>query len=88
MSDAANATGRTADEKRIAELQTKVESLEHAIGAVIACLVRVGIEGRAISLNDCEVLGLPPRMGAIGIPKEAANILRRYVAEARNAERD
>ena len=74
--------------KRVTELEAKVESLEQAIGAIIACLVRVGVEGRAMSMNDCEVLGLPPRMGTIGIPKEAANILRRYVSVASSAERD
>ena len=76
-----------AADKKVAELAAKVESLEHAIGALITCLVRVGIEGRAISVNDSEVLGLPLRAGRIGIPKEAATILRRYAQEASNAER-
>ena len=81
-------TAVAAADTQVEELTAKVESLEHAIGAIIACLVRVGIEGRAISVNDSEVLGLPLRAGRIGIPKEAANILRRYVHEASNAERD
>ena len=86
MGEPTDTTTATAD-ARVAELAAKVESLEHAIGAIIACLVRVGIEGRAISVNDSEVLGLPLRAGRIGIPKEAANILRRYASEASNAER-
>ena len=49
--------------------QPKSNHWEHAIGAIIACLVRVGIEGRAISVNDSEVLGLPLRAGRIGIPE-------------------
>lgn len=69
------------------DLKREVAELQRAIGAIIACLVRVGIEGRAISVNDSEVLGLELRSGRIGIPKEAANILHRYAQEAANAER-
>ena len=86
MSELTDTTTAAADQQ-IAELAARVESLEHAIGAIITCLVRVGIEGRAISVNDSEVLGLPLMMGKIGIPKEAATILRRYAAQASNAER-
>ena len=87
MTESPRTTVAAAD-TQVKELAAKVESLEHAMGAVIACLVRVGIEGRAISVNDSEALGLPLRAGRIGIPKEAANILRRYAHEASNAERD
>ena len=69
------------------DLKREVAELKRAIGAIIACLVRVGIEGRAISVNDSEVLGLEVRAGRIGIPREAANILHRYAQEAANAER-
>ena len=69
------------------ELKLENGELKKAIGAIIACLIRVGIEGRAISVNDSEVLGLQLGAGRIGIPKEAAKILHRYAKEAANAER-
>ena len=78
---------RTAQEK-IERLEAEVKSLRLGMGALIACLVRVGVEGRFPFADDSRVLGLPMAVGTAGIPPAAAEILRRYSTEAATAEQD
>ena len=75
-------------QQRIERLEAEVKSLRLGMGALIVCLVRVGIEGRFPFVDDSQVLGLPMTMGRAGIPPAAAEILRRYRAEAAAAEQD
>ena len=69
-------------ERDIAKMEAEILGLRKAVGALIVCLVRVGVQGRAPFFEDQEELGLPSRMGHIGIPPNAARILRSYAKEA------
>ena len=80
-------TDETAQQK-IERLETEVKNLRLGMGALIVCLVRVGVEGRFPFSDDSQVLGLPIAMGRAGIPPAAAKILRRYSTEAVVAEQD
>ena len=80
-------TDRTAQQK-IERLEAEVKSLRLGMGALIACLVRVGVEGRFPFADDSQRLGLPVVAGRAGIPPAAAEILRSYSQEAAAAERD
>ena len=73
-------------ERDIAKMKAEIVDLRKAVGALIVCLVRVGVQGRAPFFEDQEALGLPARMGHVGIPTTAARILRRYAREASEAE--
>ena len=75
-------------QQRVERLEAEVKNLRLGMGALIACLVRVGIEGRFPFSDDSQVLGLPMEMGRAGIPPAAARILRRYRSEAAAAEQD
>jgi len=70
------------------KLEARVESLEAAVGALVACLARVGMGGRVPSINDYEALGLSDMMlmGEPGIPKNAASVLRNYARQIADAE--
>ena len=74
--------------QKIERLEAEIKHLRLGMGALIACLVRVGVEGRSPFLDDAQVLGLPGDVGRIGIPPAAAKILRRYRGEAAAAEQD
>ena len=80
-------TDETAQQK-IDRLEAEVRDLRLGMGALIVCLVRVGVEGRFPFSEDSQVLGLPMAMGRAGIPPAAAKILRRYSTEAEAAEQD
>ncbi len=80
-------TDETAQQK-IERLEAEVKNLRLGMGALIACLVRVGVEGRFPFADDSQTLGLPIAMGKAGIPPAAARILRGYSREAAAAERD
>ena len=80
-------TDETAQQK-IERLEAEVKNLRLGMGALIACLVRVGVEGRYPFVDDSQVLGLPIAAGKAGIPPAAAKILRRYSTEAATAEQD
>ena len=73
-------------EAHIEKMEAEIADLRNAVGALIACLVRVGVEGRAPFIGDQETLGLRSKMGHIGIPPNAAKILRRYASEAAAAD--
>ena len=62
-------------------LEERVKSLEEAVGVLIACLVRIGVEGRPPIINDCEALGIPVTMH-IGYPEKGMEALKRYRDEA------
>ena len=69
------------------KLEARVESLEAAVGALVACLVRLGVTGRAPEINDYQALGLPaPAFGDVGYPKNAAATLRGYADQIAAAE--
>ena len=71
------------------KLEARVKSLEAAVGALVACLARVGVEGRVPSISDYEALvGLSDMMmmGEPGIPKNAAPVLRSYASQIADAE--
>ena len=70
------------------KLEARVKSLEAAVGALVACLARVGVEGRVPSISDYEALGLSDMMmmGEPGIPKNAAAVLRSYASQIADAE--
>ena len=55
-------------ERDIAKMEAEIVDLRKAVGALIVCLVRVGVQGRAPFFEDQEALGLPSRMGHVGIP--------------------
>ena len=80
-------TDETAQQK-IELLEAEVKNLRLGMGALIVCLVRVGVEGRFPFADDSRVLGLPIAMGKAGIPPAAAEILSRYSTEAAAAEQD
>ena len=80
-------TDETAQQK-IERLEAEVKNLRLGMGALIVCLVRVGVEGRFPFVDDSQVLGLSMTMGRAGIPPAAAEILRRYSTEAAAAEQD
>ncbi len=75
-------------DREIEELKRKVEGLEEAIGALMACIVRVGIEGRVPVSNDTEKLGMGTVVGEVGIPKGVAKTLSRYASRALAAEKN
>lgn len=75
-------------QQKIERLEAEVKNLRLGMGALIVCLVRVGVEGRFPFSDDSQVLGLPMAMGRAGIPPAAVKILRRYSTEAAAAEQD
>ena len=57
-------------QQKIERLETEVKNLRLGMGALIVCLVRVGVEGRFPFSDDSQVLGLPIAMGRAGIPPQ------------------
>ena len=73
-----NGGSTLAVQQRFERLEERVEQLEDAVGALIACIIRIGVDGRAPHVDDQKKLGLSPRSAEPGIPPAAAKALAKF----------
>lgn len=74
-------------EQEIDDLRLEVDGLKEAVGALITCIVRIGVDGRFAGEVDKALLGLSSIPRIAGYPHKTRHVLRKYSELADSCEK-